>query len=433
MTDFPPERWSFALRVGFRFAFVYIVLYVFPWPLDLLPGLNKIAGPTTWLWIKLTQFVGSRLLRLPHDLSEIPTNGTGDSTFSYVQTLCSLLLSLLLTVGWTWLGRSRQEYRREHALLVTYLRYFLAGQMFSYGMVKVIKDQFSDIGLDRLVQPFGDASPMGLLWTFMGYSTAYTFFAGVMELFGGLLLLSHRTTLVASLLLVGVMSNVVLLNFCYDVPVKIHSAHFLIFTVVLIAPHLHRLCAFLLETEIPLVRAHPARPLARRSVLALQLLKLVLIALIVIPPTLFAWRDPRHRASQPPYPPRYGIYDVELFVRNGEVLPPCFTETTRWRRVIVNQYGGFSIQLADDSLVRFRLEEDSVKQQITLLPYEGEDPKDVKQRYSLSSSQPSPDVWQIEGMLRGERINAHLHRVKPRSFMLTSRGFHFVNEVYLNR
>ena|GEM_PF-5392919 len=31
--------------------------------------------------------------------------------------------------------------------------------------------------LDRLVQPFGDASPMGLVWTFMGASTAYPIFA----------------------------------------------------------------------------------------------------------------------------------------------------------------------------------------------------------------------------------------------------------------
>ncbi len=67
--------------------------------------------------------------------------------------------------------------------------------MINYGAVKVIKAQFPNPTLDRLLQPFGDASPMGLLWTFMGASESYNIFTGAGELIGGLLLTTRRTTL----------------------------------------------------------------------------------------------------------------------------------------------------------------------------------------------------------------------------------------------
>jgi hypothetical protein len=42
-------------------------------------------------------------------------------------------------------------------------------------------------GGDRLLKPYGESSPMGLLWTFMGYSTGYNLFTGGAEALGGLL------------------------------------------------------------------------------------------------------------------------------------------------------------------------------------------------------------------------------------------------------
>lgn len=57
---------------------------------------------------------------------------------------------------------------------------------------------------------------MGLLWNFIGASAAYTIFTGVAEVLGGLLLVARRTALLGALVCIGVMSNVVLLNFSYD-------------------------------------------------------------------------------------------------------------------------------------------------------------------------------------------------------------------------
>lgn len=42
----------------------------------------------------------------------------------------------------------------------------------------MIPTQFPTPTADKLMQPYGESSPMGILWTFMGSSTAYTIFAG---------------------------------------------------------------------------------------------------------------------------------------------------------------------------------------------------------------------------------------------------------------
>ena len=58
------------------------------------------------------------------------------------------------------------------------MRFVLASALFGYGINKVFALQFPEPGLQRLTQDYGDSSPMGLMWTFMGASAPYTMFAG---------------------------------------------------------------------------------------------------------------------------------------------------------------------------------------------------------------------------------------------------------------
>jgi hypothetical protein len=65
---------------------------------------------------------------------------------------------------------------------------------------------------------------MGLAWTFLGFSKAYNYFMGIAEAGGGLLLLFRRTAIFGVLLSMIVTSNIVAINFCFDVPVKLYSS-----------------------------------------------------------------------------------------------------------------------------------------------------------------------------------------------------------------
>ena len=137
----------------------------------------------------------------------IQPNGSGDTTWNYVQVFCFLVLALAATAIWTFLDRRRADYARLDDWLRVYVRFALSLTMLLYGAIKVIPSQFPAPSLDRLVQPFGDASPMGILWTFMGASAAYTIFSGAREMLGGLLLVARRTTLLGALVSAGVLTQ----------------------------------------------------------------------------------------------------------------------------------------------------------------------------------------------------------------------------------
>src|SRR4030095_7643936 len=96
-----------------------------------------------------------------------------------------------------------------------------------YGMIKVFRGQFPSPSPGRLIETYGDSSPMGLMWNFMGYSSAYVIFAGVSESLGALLLFFRRTTTLGALVLTAVMTNVVAMNLCFDVCVKLGSMNYL--------------------------------------------------------------------------------------------------------------------------------------------------------------------------------------------------------------
>ena len=72
------------------------------------------------------------------------------------------------------------------------LRIMLAAAMFYFGMAKVIPTQMPFV-LNRLVEPYGNFSPTGVLWAQVGLSPPYQMLLGAAEVLGGLLLLVPRT------------------------------------------------------------------------------------------------------------------------------------------------------------------------------------------------------------------------------------------------
>ncbi|MFO0981276.1 MAG: hypothetical protein U1E76_05890 [Planctomycetota bacterium] len=337
------RRWSWPKRALFRFVFAYLVLYNFPFPLAYLPGTDQLSAWYRQAWYRLVPWVGKHLLHLRQDITVFP-NGSGDTTYNYVEVLCFAAIAAVATVMWSILGARQQQHARLHHLLRIYVRYALAVIMLGYGLAKILPPrQFQPAGFDKLVEPFGEFSPMGLLWTFMGYSVAYTIFAGLAEALGGALLLWRRTATVGAIVTAGVMANVVMLNFCYDTPVKLYSSHLLFMACFLIAADLRRLAGVLNFATRP-VALHPERRWLRWTLFPAKLAFLGWIGYA----TASGHAEMAALYDQP-RPALQGIYEVEEFARNGAVVPPLLTEATRWRSVIITRYGAFVIRRMDES------------------------------------------------------------------------------------
>lgn len=178
----------------------------------------------------------------------VPPNGSGDTTFNYLQAFNAVVIAFLIAAVVSALDRSPSDRRHMKDFMASYLRYYLASVMLSYGMAKVAWDmnQFPTPEEFQLGKTWGESSPMNVVWAWMGSSRPYTVFAGAGEILGALLLIWRRTATLGALVVVGVMTNVFMLNMCYDIPVKLHSFHYLVMAVVLLLPDLHRLAAVLL-------------------------------------------------------------------------------------------------------------------------------------------------------------------------------------------
>jgi hypothetical protein len=420
-------QWGLAKRVLFRFASVYFLLYLFPFPFDVfpIPYLGILFAPYQKLWDALVPWVGRHLFSVA---ITVHPNGSGDTTYNYVQVLCYLVIALLGTAIWSLLDRRRPNYVRLHQWLRVYVRFALSTVMISYGAVKVIKSQFPSPGIDRLLQPFGDSSPMGLLWTFMGASMSYNIFSGLCEMIGGLFLLARRTTLLGALFSMGVLANIVMLNFSYDVPVKLYSLHLFAMAVFLAWPDLRRLAAFFLLNRpvepAPLAHLFERTWLRRGGVVLRTVFVFGFAAL-----SLYGAQQGRATFGDlAPRPPLYGIWNVDDLEFAGKVRPPTFADETRWRRVIFSAPGQVSIQLANNARLRYNLKLDQAKG--TLEFAQRQDPR---KKFTLTYKQPGPGLLTLEGTtLEHETVRARLHWTKLSSFPLLSRGFHWINEFPYN-
>lgn len=403
------EEWSLATRVAFRFCFAFLLLVNVPFPFNVVPGIDVDGyAHTAWSW--LIGLVDGALFGVQADGA---FNGSGDKTWDWIQLFLQVSGAAAVTLVWSILGRRAQSYPRLHHWLRVYVRFALAVVMISYGAVKVIPSQFPAPTLDRMIQPFGEASPMGILWTFMGASTAYVIFTGLSELIGGLLLTTRRTTLAGALVCAGVMLHVVVLNFCYDVPVKIFSSVLLFQALFLLAPDAKRLFAFLF--------AGPERAAWWKvAIRTTAVVAFVGYALYGAQTSRKQWGDLAPRS------PLRGIWNVETLTVDGVAQPPLLGSGERWRRMIFDGTRGMSVQLVNDQRNRYSI--NLAARDLTLGKRD-----DPKWKATFLYSRPEPGTLVLDGTMDGKKIHATMKLDTDREFLLTTRGFHWINEFPYNR
>lgn len=415
------QSWSLSRKLLFRLVFVYLLLYNFPFPLDYIP----IVGKTYNLGMNQSiAWISQRAFQI--QITVVP-NGSGDTTFDYVQLLCFSVFAVFAATLWSLIDRRRRNYESLNRGLRIYIRYALATAMLSYGSMKVIKDQFPDPSYLTLLETFGEASPMRLLWTFMGASASYTFFAGAGEVLGGLLLLAPRTATLGGIVSAGVLSNIVAMNFSYDVPVKLYSSHLLAMAVFVIAPDFKRL-AGLLVLNRPVIPAERTPLFRRRWMNRAALGVATAFSIFLVCFSLNAALEGQKELSLLKSAPFRGVWNVEEFNVNGIPSPPLTTDPDRWRYVFFEYPEFLGIKSMTDVRQFFQLTIDQQKKRMTLGKA-----FDPKWKAVLTYRQSEKDLLVLEGSIDGKLTQMKLRRKDDSKFLLLSRGFHWVNEYPYNR
>lgn len=276
-------RWTALRKVGFCWTFCYLLLYYGAALLRWIPGVGYVLSRAELVWQFWMYSLAVALLHPSQIIDFANTTGSGDKLIDYVGNAVYVLLAGVGTAIWSVLDRRRDNYESLEAWLRVFARYSLALTLLSYGMSKVVPTQFQHLDSFRLDEPYGASSPMALLWNFMGYSTGYTVFAGLMEVIPAVLLFFRRTALLGALIAFPVLVNVVALNLCYDVPVKLFSVNLLLLSGYLLFPYVRPLWRVLVqgETTAPLaeIRVRFRTPRLGKVVLISRAIFLTLVLL----------------------------------------------------------------------------------------------------------------------------------------------------------
>lgn len=425
------EEWSTGRKLRFRYICLFFFLFIFPFPLSVIPDVPWLTSWVTDGWNALVKWAGPVFFGIEGEISTRPT-GSGDTTYGWVQNFLVLLLALIGGTLWSVLDRKRKSYQRLwrwfHILVVYYVAYYL----FFYGFIKVFGEQFGNPGISRMLETYGESSPMRIMWTFLSASESYEQFSGWSEAIAGFLILFRRTRTIGALAGAGVMLNVFTMNMTYDVPVKLFSFQLMIMCIYLASADYKRLLSvFITNRPVGKIEWVPmfTTPWKKYTLLVIQL---ALAGYMMYNP--YSMGTEREAMSDPDRTPQplYGIHDVDLFVINGDTIPPLTTDTVRWSKAFMDLpgFGGrmtWGIKDMQNNTRYLSAELDTIEQVLTLKPF-----RDTVNAYRLAYEFQGENL-NLSGVFEGDTLQIETSYFNPRDFILVNRGFHWINEVPYNR
>ncbi len=398
------EEWNLMNKIGFRFLFIYFSFYCF-----------CLIG--SGLFKPLVHWVAESVLTISYDFSS-KGYGSGDTTYQYVLLLIILTTAIFGTILWSVFDK-RKSYTQLAYAFSLLLRLTLVFFLFIYGFIKVFHLQMIPPTYSRLLENIGEMSPMGLAWTFMGYSKAYSIFAGASEVIAGVLLVSRRLQSLGAIMVIAVMGNVFMMNMAFDIPVKIFSFHLLMMGVVLFLYNSRRfVTAVVLQKRVEKEDAYP--DLSKQSRKVIRIVKAIVTVLVM---GLFALSGVSRAKSyhKMTHPILKGAWEVHYFEKNGIEHPPLLTDTERWQYLLIEFKDRATILHMDRKMNAYNFAIDTISKSLHF----NERDSQVKQKFNYTRTE---HTLEIIGLFKNDSLRVKFIRKDDSDFLLTSRGFNWINE-----
>jgi hypothetical protein len=326
MSDLPldtHDTWPHWRRILFRFYTLYFLSELFHGATEWIPFSHLLAKrlwPPPWYVVPPS----------PSWLNMRPGIDCGPwDAWCYKQHgLWAALLAIVGTIIWTLSDSRRPNYNRLHAVVRLLMRYTLAYTMLRFAWFKLAGTQFWTIWSHPhwLAAPFGSGLPHDLAWNTFGFSYAYGAFTGFGELTAGVLLLFRRSTTLGALLTLVIMATVSIIDVVFGAGgITWKAIKDTMMAAVLVAPDVPRLWQmYVRNAPVPARGESPLFDNWWRPWLKVALTTRAVIVIYHTYSIAGYWANPH---------PLSGAFDVVRLVRNGQVVPNRFDDSTRWQIV----------------------------------------------------------------------------------------------------
>jgi hypothetical protein len=403
-----------AVRIAIVFVALFILSLPFPW--FVLPDVGSIVAP---FFEMLARWSGSALFGIttPYTVEIV-----SDSIGMYIHLFDLMIISVVAGVVWYLADGSRRDSRLPGWLLGIGASWYLSLQLLRYGFEKLFKHQFYLPEPNTLFTPLGHLSPDILYWSAIGSSHSYSAFTGLVEIIPALLLLFERTRLLGALGAIGVMIHVLMINVGFDISVKILSAFLLLLAAIVAAPDAGALYRFFITKQPATTKRWRPAASSSRSMLFGALIKGFVVAIFLFESLYIYFASGSFNDDMAARPFMHGAYDVTLFVRGADTIPPLLEQTGRPRRIFFHRQGYFITQGMDDRLIDYSVEIDSAAGRLML---EGHGASAV-----LEYEHPDDSLLTLHGMFGGDSVRLETRQLDLTQLPLMRGGFHWTIDRY---
>ncbi len=365
-TQLPRPGCTLSQRILFRFIVVFILLFICTLPFHhrYIPDLPSLMAP---FFEAIAKWTGDHIFQLKHPYA---SQLISDSTGLYLHLFVLFIISSCSAACWSLADKKRKSYSLLSYWFRVVLSYYLAFFLFLYGFDKAFKSQFYLPEPNTLFTTIGNTPRDLLYWSTIGTSYSYSVFLGLLEILAGLLLLSRRTRLLGSLFAMGILLNVVMVNFSYDINVKILSLFLFLVSLLIAIPDRKRLYTFFLAGKPSPGGIREPQYISTRMRLIYQTVKFLTIGYILWSTGYQYLQSRNFNDDVAPRPKFHGAYDVPLYIQNHDTLAPLVTDPQRWRRLFVHRRGYVIIQAMNDQMQDYTFNPDTINHQ-WLLKEEG--------------------------------------------------------------
>ncbi|MEP0264314.1 DoxX family membrane protein [Dokdonia sp.] len=417
------KKGSIFKKLWYRFIFLYIILYIYPYGFEYI---QELTTSDISFWNGITIWFGETFIGW--DLNEDYLLNGFDSKYDYSRFLLIATLSVIGTIIWHFIDvKFKISYPSKlKVLLHTILRYHVGLTLIIYGLSKVFMLQFGEMDLNRLETSMGDQVGMSFLWTFMSYSKLYTMTSGWIEVIGGVLLLFRRSTFIGAFILFIAMANVVLIDIGYDVRVKMFAIHLFFMTLLLMSDHFKRIFNFFIlnktassHVEFPLFTGKKAKRVG-------YTLKGTLLLYFLIS-NIMNFSDRIHSQTDNRYPSLTRFHEIETFMINGDTIPVS-SQDLAWKSLSINgaSYIPETLMITKESGYgnNFSFEADTLAKTIMFHPMRG----DTNDIYTFTYKERSNGVFIFEGTHAQDTIWMKTKSKTLKDYQLTRQRFKWVTD-----
>ena len=272
--------------------------------------------------------------------------------------ICFLLAIAFLSIA--LLSFLKIESSKIIILFKSLTPYYIAGVLLKYGFDKVFKQQFYLPEPNILYTNFGALTKDILFWSTMGTSYSYSIVTGSIEVLTAMLILIKRTRTLGFCLSIGILFNILLINFSFDISVKIFTGFLIAVVIFYVYPNLKTIYVFFVRHK------QVQLPSAEQTPITFKLTNLILsISLIcyVLYPYILAGNFNDDRAEQPLL---HGAYYIERFIIANDTLNAC---DFPYKKFFIHRNSYLIFQGRDDTMIDYFFNIDPAKKQLVLQDY----------------------------------------------------------------